>query len=319
MSIQPHIAPAVPRAHRRLRCLIACVLWPLLATLAHADAVTDWNQTAIRAAASIGISTGWQSRIVAIAHAAMFDAVNSIERQYTKYAVEVSPPAGASAEAAAITAAHAVLTQLVPDQKNMLDAALTTTLAKVADGAAKDAGAAVGREVAAKMIELRSNDGIDAKVAYTPGTAPGAWQPTPPDFRAAEGVERGAVKPFVLTSSDQFTLPGPPPLDSEAFARDMREIQSVGARRSTSRTAEQSRGGDLLDGVHPHAVQRGGARRSHQTRPRAGGQRPPLCAAQHGGRRFADRLLALEVPVEFLAADHGDPCRRQCEERRAQA
>ena len=155
MSIQPHIAPAVPRARRRLRCLIACALWPLLATLAYADAVTDWNQTALRAAASSGMGTGWQSRLVAIAHAAMFDAVNSIERKYTKYAIEVSPPAGASAEAAAITAAHAVLTQLVPDEKKMLDAALTTTLANVADGAAKDAGAAVGREVAAKLLELQ--------------------------------------------------------------------------------------------------------------------------------------------------------------------
>jgi hypothetical protein len=186
------------------------------------------------------MGTGGQSRLVAIAHAAMFDAVNSIERKYTKYAVEVSPPAGASAEAAAITAAHTVLTQLVPDQRNMLDAARTTTLAKVADGAAKDAGAAVGQEVAAKMIELRSTDGIDAKVAYTPGTAPGTWQPTPPDLTLARGTQFGAVKPFVLKSSDQFTLPGPPPLDSAAFARDVREIQSVGARRSASRTAEQS-------------------------------------------------------------------------------
>ena len=240
MPSQPHTSPIVPRAHHRLHCLITCVLWPLLATLVHADAVTDWNETAIRAAASVSNSTGSQSRLVAIAHAAMFDAVNSIERKYTKYAVEVSPPAGASAEAAAITAAHAVLTQLVPAEKNMLDTALTTTLAKVADGAAKDAGAAVGREVAAKLLKARSNDGIDTKVAYTPGTAPGAWQPTPPDFRAAVGAERGAVKPFVLKSGDQFTLPGPPPLDSEAFARDMREIQPVGARRSASRTAEQS-------------------------------------------------------------------------------
>jgi len=211
-----------------------------LATLAYADAVTDWNQTAISAAASIGISTGWQSRIIAITHAAMFDAVNSIERKYTKYAIEVSPPAGASADAAAITAAHAVLMQLVPDEKKKLDAALTTTLANVADGAAKDAGTAVGREVAAKLLDLRNNDGIDAKVAYTPGTAPGAWQPTPPDFAPGILPQFGGVTPSVLKSSDQFTLPGPPTLDSEAFARDMQEIQAVGARRSTSRTAEQS-------------------------------------------------------------------------------
>jgi PAP2 superfamily len=240
MPIQPHTASTVPWAHRTLCCLIACVLWPLLTTLAHADAVIDWNETAIRAAATVGISTGVQSRIVAIAHAAMFDAVNSIERKYTTYAVEVSPPAGASAQAAAITAAHAVLTQLVPNQKHMLDPALTTTLAKVPDGPAKEVGAAVGREVAAKMLELRSDDGIDAKIAYTPGTAPGAWQPTPPDFRAAALPQLGAVKLFVLKSSDQFTMPGPPSLDSEAFARDLREIQAVGAHRNTSRTAEQT-------------------------------------------------------------------------------
>jgi isopentenyl diphosphate isomerase/L-lactate dehydrogenase-like FMN-dependent dehydrogenase len=176
MSTQPHTAPAVPRARRSLRCLIACVLWPLFATLAHADAVTDWNETAIRAAASVGISTGWQSRIMAIAHAAMFDAVNSIERQYTPYALEVSPAAGASAEAAAITAAHAVLTHLVPDQKNMLDAALTTTLANVADGEAQDAGAAVGREVAAKFLELRSKTALTPRLRtrQAPRPAPGS-------------------------------------------------------------------------------------------------------------------------------------------------
>jgi hypothetical protein len=240
MPIRPRMSPVMPWASHGLRWVLACVLCLLLTTLAHADAVTEWNQTAIRAAASIGISTGWQSRIVAITHAAMFDAVNSIERQYTTYAVEVSPPAGASAEAAAITAAHAVLTQLVPDEKKMLDTALTTTLANVADGAAKDAGTAVGREVAAKLLELRHNDGINTKVAYTPGTAPGAWQPTPPDLAPGLLPQFGGVKPFVLKSSDQFTLPGPPTLDSEAFARDMREIQSVGARRSPSRTAEQS-------------------------------------------------------------------------------
>jgi hypothetical protein len=172
MPLSLHTAPLVPRVRCGLRALLACALWPLLATLAHADVVTDWNVTAIRAAATIGISTGVQSRLMAMTHAAMFDAVNSVERKYTPYAVEVAAPAGASAEAAAITAAHGVLTQLVPDEQKMLDAALTTTLAKVADGPAKDAGMAVGREVAAKMVERRRTDGLDATVAYTPGTTP---------------------------------------------------------------------------------------------------------------------------------------------------
>jgi hypothetical protein len=240
MPLSLHTAPPVTRVRRGLGMLLACALWPLLATLAHADVVTDWNVTAIRVAATIGISTGVQSRLMATTHAAMFDAVNSIERKYTPYAVEVSPPAGASAEAAAITAAHGVLTQLVPDEKKMLDAALATTLAKVGDGAAKDAGAAVGREVAIKMVERRRTDGVDTTVAYTPGTTPGAWQPTPPAFAAAALPHFGAVTPFVLTAPDQFTMPGPSALTSEVFARDLQEIQAVGARRGSSRTAEQS-------------------------------------------------------------------------------
>jgi hypothetical protein len=240
MHIQSHISSALPWVRRSLIFLAACALWPLFATFAHADVVTDWNEIAIRAAASIGMSTGVQSRIMAMTHGAMFDAVNSIESKYTTYAVEVSPAVGASAEAPAITAAHAVLIQFVPAEKKKLDAALATTLAKVADGSAKDTGAAVGREVAGKMITLRSNDGVDATVAFTPGTAAGAWQPTPPAFAPAVLTHFGAVKPFVLKSSDQFAMPGPPTLDSEAFARNMLEIQSVGARRSMSRTAEQS-------------------------------------------------------------------------------
>jgi hypothetical protein len=32
------------------------------------------------------------------------------------------------------------------------------------------------------------------------------------------------VTPFVLTAPDQFPMPGPPTLTSEAFARDLQEI-----------------------------------------------------------------------------------------------
>jgi hypothetical protein len=51
MSISLHTSPAVPRARHGLIGLLACALWPLVATLAYADAVTDWNLTAVRAAA----------------------------------------------------------------------------------------------------------------------------------------------------------------------------------------------------------------------------------------------------------------------------
>ena len=52
-----------------------------------------------------------------------------------------------------------VLSWLLPAQKGMLDAALTSSLAKMPDGAAKEDGVAVGKQVAAKYIAMRGEDG----------------------------------------------------------------------------------------------------------------------------------------------------------------
>lgn len=50
----------------------------------------------------------------------ILDTVNAIERKYTAYAVDVTAPAGASAEVAAAAAAHGVLERLYPQQKGFL-------------------------------------------------------------------------------------------------------------------------------------------------------------------------------------------------------
>ena len=105
---------------------------------AMADVVTDWNVTTMDASAQT--SSAVQSRALAITHAAVFDAVNAIAGKYQAYMAEVKAPAGASQEAAAGASAHAVLSWLFPAQKGMLDAALTSALAKVPDGAAKEDG-----------------------------------------------------------------------------------------------------------------------------------------------------------------------------------
>src|SRR5437773_425377 len=75
-----------------------------------ADAVTDWNQITLNTAAAVpfGIRTPPATRALAMVHAAIYDSVNAIYRQYAVYAVDAQPPAGASPEAAAAAAAHAV-------------------------------------------------------------------------------------------------------------------------------------------------------------------------------------------------------------------
>jgi len=50
----------------------------------------------------------------------------------------------------------------------------------------------------------------------------------------------GTVIPFMLKSGDQITVPGPFPVTSSAYAKDVNEVKSVGAANSKTRTAEQT-------------------------------------------------------------------------------
>jgi len=95
---------------------------------ARADAVSDWNGTAVMAVQTLGPSTPTQSRALAIVHLAMFDALNTIDRRYASYAEPLQAPAEASPDAAAATAAHEVLVRLIPLQKAALDGALERSL-----------------------------------------------------------------------------------------------------------------------------------------------------------------------------------------------
>ena len=77
-------------------------------------------------------------------------------------------------------------------------------------------------------------------VEYTPGTKPGDYRPTPPDFKPAALVQWGSVTPFVLKSSDQFRCPEPPAVDSARALADLEEVKAIGGSKSVTRTAEQS-------------------------------------------------------------------------------
>src|SRR5262245_30632446 len=87
---------------------------------ARADVVLDWNVLALKTTAAAAFNPPVESRNLAIVHAAIFDAVNSITRDYRRYAVSFHAPRWASADAAAVAAAHATLVSLYPDQRPML-------------------------------------------------------------------------------------------------------------------------------------------------------------------------------------------------------
>ena len=204
--------------------------------VAHADTITDWNQTAIAVMKTANVAGNPWTRNMAMVHVAMSDAVNSVQGRYTRYLAKGELARDASAEAAASAAAQQVLLALFPGQKAAIDGAHAKAIAAIPDGPAKAAGLALGERIAALVRDDRAADGTSAPDTYRPIATPGVWIPTAPPIFA----QYAQAKPWVLRSADQFR-PGPPPqLNTAIYARDYNETKNLGGMKSTARTAEQS-------------------------------------------------------------------------------
>jgi len=229
------------------RLRLACASIALVASMAldarvRADAVLDWNVIALKTTAAAAFNPPLETRNLAIVHAAIFDAVNAIDRRFHPYVVRLRAPVWASADAAAIAAAHATLVRLYPEQQSMLDTAYMTSLDQIPDGPAKTAGVSVGESVALQVLMMRASDGAAEAVAapYTPGGRPGDWIPTPPAFQPALDPGWGSVQPFFLRKGSQFR-PGPPPaLGSSRYTRDFIEIAAIGSSANVTRSQDQT-------------------------------------------------------------------------------
>ena len=206
---------------------------------AHADEVTDWNVIALNATAAPPNSI-LQSRALAIVHCAIYDAVRAVDRKGGAYAIDVEAPAGTSVGAAVVAAAYGTLVRLAPAERPMLDAALSASLSKIADGQDKTDGIALGQQVAEKTVALRSTDGAATKVAFTTKPGIGLYQLTPPQSLPAILAQWGSIAPFVLRGRSGLDFKGAPAITTAQFARDYDEVKSVGARNSTTRTADQT-------------------------------------------------------------------------------
>jgi hypothetical protein len=180
---------------------------------------------------------------------AMYDAASSIDRHFKPFAVTVDAPAGAQIDAAVVTAAHDLLAHYFPDQQSTLDGELATSLAAISDGQAKTDGICVGKSVAAQWIRMRSGDGIEAKVVYTPGHGQGVWEPIPNVPAPAPNVTPPPVdpwftqfRPLALRSPDQFisALDQPYALTSAEWAADFKLTRDYGAQKSMYRTPQQT-------------------------------------------------------------------------------
>ncbi|MGH9627787.1 MAG: vanadium-dependent haloperoxidase, partial [Bryobacteraceae bacterium] len=233
---------------------------------AGADAVTDWNVNAGKAALAACIEPPGsndpsnESRLYATMHVAIHDALNAIDRRFRPYVFNVQGPTGASREAAVASAARNVLVPVISKlpfsaacvQAGVasVEADYSAAIAALPNNAARMQGIQIGQSSAAAIVALRTGDGSDKPLvdfAYPQGTKPGEFRFVP-GFDFAAGEAWAQVTPFVLRQGSQFR-PGPPyQIGSKEYTADFNEIKAFGGDGVTTpsrRTPDQTQFGQF--------------------------------------------------------------------------
>jgi hypothetical protein len=232
--------------------------------IVRSDAVSTWNANAGNAAIVACLAPTnnplHESRMYAMTHLAIHDALNAIDRRSRPYAFDATARRGASPDAAVAAAARDVLVALLNQLPEPfagcggaaavagVESDYAEALGQIPDGPAKTRGIEVGRAAAAAILALRAADGVDEThptlfdSAYPQGTAPGEWRFTPGfDFAFAPGW--ADVTPFVLRDSSQYR-PGPPyAVTRKKYTADFNEVKRLGGDGTTTpsaRTPEQT-------------------------------------------------------------------------------
>ena len=227
-----------------------------------ADAVTAWNANAGEAARAACISPNenplHESRLYAMTHVAIHDALNAIDRRSEPYVFDGKAKRRTSLKATVAAAARHVLVPVLLDlptpplPQTCIDAGVASVeadyaaaLSAIRNGKAKTRGVELGQAAAAAIVLARAADGSDTLLvdtAYEEGTEPGEYRFTP-GFPFAFAPGWADVTPFVLDDSSQFR-PGPPdPVTGRKYAADLNEVKRLGGDNETTpseRTAEQT-------------------------------------------------------------------------------
>jgi hypothetical protein len=257
-------------ARRRIRLLGLAVCLGAAVVLASAtasrsqpsgNAVIAWNANAgeaVIAACFLGGYGPQEARMYAMAHVAIHDALNAIDRRSRPYAVRLAAAPSASPDATVAAAARDVLVPVLGSFSFFLpadcisagvasvEADYTAALDAIPNGAAKAHGVALGQAAAAAVLALRSSDGYDTPLVdpdYQEGTAPGEYRYTPGTPFAFAPHLGEDLTPFALKKGSQFRPGRPHSLTSRKYAEDVNEIQRLGGDDVTTpsaRTAEQT-------------------------------------------------------------------------------
>ncbi|MBB4741767.1 membrane-associated phospholipid phosphatase [Actinoplanes octamycinicus] len=189
------------------------------------DSVRVWNELAFTAVRTTRATDADAARLYAMLDAAMYDAVNGLRSGHARRApalVGGSGPHGADPQAAAASAAHAVLVRADADRTATYDAQLAADLAKLGPGTPVDRGAAWGDQVGAAVIASRADDGYRPVESQAAGAGPGV-------FRAEwSGTQYRHVRPFAVANPARYVPGAPPALTSTVYAQAFAQVKTLG-------------------------------------------------------------------------------------------
>ncbi len=101
-----------------------------------------------------------------------------------------------------------------------------------------DAGLALGRRVAERVIDRANNDGADREWdGSRPGSGPRFWEPPPGSAARPVSPVAGTWETWLMKSGSQFRPPAPPPFGTPAFLEQARAV----IRAQQQLTPEQKR------------------------------------------------------------------------------
>jgi PAP2 superfamily protein len=196
-----------------------------------------------------GASVGWNAIERNLLIRRKFADQNAAFRQFAylslaQYNAVISAEVGRngathpSEQAAVAGASAAVLTYFYPDEQAFLDGQVSAQR----DGAHWPgesqtdfaAGEAVGRAVGANVVASAGTDRFNAPWTGTIPVCPGCWHPNTPGLPPIH-PQQGQMRPFFMTSGDQFRPAPPPAFGSSEYLAALAEIRHF----SDTRTREQ--------------------------------------------------------------------------------
>jgi hypothetical protein len=233
-----HLLPLTPLLAAALAACADPMIGPPTSEAARARAVhswesgasVHWNAVARELVIAHGANALVAIRGYALLSVAQYHAVIAAERGRVR---DVHP----STRAAVTAASVAALSYLHPTRAAELEARADAFLAAPAWPGDRHrdvaAGEAIGRAVAAALVERARGDGFFAPWTGTVPVGPGLWfSSTPP-----VGAVVGQALPYLLLTGGQFRPPPPPAFGSPEFLAALAEVRAI----ADTRTAEQER------------------------------------------------------------------------------